>query len=768
MATLRVLWTAILSSLLIQSAWTQQPAGTEMYVGYPGLSDACRAALATDVTCPPFISVVSVQKAILDSDEVQELCIDSCYTSLQKARSTIKTACTADTDIIVYDNVAYPATFIADNYLFTYEVSCKKDKAGHFCDPQFRDWANQSGILNSRQLCSDCWLGVLADQLNHPLGYDDGLARNFASLSSSCSATGYSFTSPTAYALNSTVATTPTVLPKPRCTGSSYTVEGGDDCNSIAKKLNVSTYNLIQENYLDLYCRSFVGKVNTTLCIPPRCNTYTWKASDTCEGVVSGFSGMTIPQFLAWNPNFSPLCRNGPFFHGYEVCVSPPGGYLNDTTGTATARVTGIVPAPTNAMDGSNRNCSQWYTIQEGDDCALVSMAHAISLTDFYFLNPEIDQECSNLELGETYCVRPVGSIATYPNYTVTGVLPITVPPATFPSVNTAIPTSTNNPGFIYTPPPLLPTAAGTIPGCYEYANPNEDLIRCRDFAGVNDVSPDQLFAWNPSLERNVSTCTLQLDHSYCVKQYKNSTARPTYSYSYCVLDLSVDIIEPGTAPNCNCFNYVEWGDDYTCQDFALDYEITVSQLLAWNSWLVRDCDAALMGNLNKTSTRAVCVGVGNAPSTTPTMTVSKTATSTTASMGPTQTGVVSGCRKFYTVQSGDTCPAIESKFGITAAQFYNWNPTIGTTCLNLWLGYAYCVEGPVSSPTAPSVSAPTQSGIAANCNKYHTVISGDSCAKIQATYGITFAEMYQWNPAIGPDCRTLEIGYAICVGVVS
>ena len=91
----------------------------------------------------------------------------------------------------------------------------------------------------------------------------------------------------------------------------------------------------------------------------------------------------------------------------------------------------------------------------------------------------------------------------------------------------------------------------------------------------------------------------------------------------------------------------------------------------------------------------------------------------------------------------------------------------VGSSCGNLWLGYAYCVKGPASSSTTTAgASAPTQSGIASNCDEYHTVVSGDSCAAIETQYNDTFTELYQWNPAIGSSCQNLWVGYAICVGV--
>lgn len=87
-----------------------------------------------------------------------------------------------------------------------------------------------------------------------------------------------------------------------------------------------------------------------------------------------------------------------------------------------------------------------------------------------------------------------------------------------------------------------------------------------------------------------------------------------------------------------------------------------------------------------------------------------------------------------------------------------------------MWLGYAYCVEGPApaSATSAAGPPAATQSGIASNCNEYYVVASGDSCAKIETQFGITFAQLYKWNPAIGDDCQSLWPQYSICVAVSS
>jgi hypothetical protein len=157
------------------------------------------------------------------------------------------------------------------------------------------------------------------------------------------------------------------------------------------------------------------------------------------------------------------------------------------------------------------------YQVTEGDDCSLVSIANSISITDFYFLNPEIDANCTNLGLGEAYCIAAVGDISTYSSYPTTTPL-FTVTTASFPSVNTSIPAATSNPGYIYIPR-YLPTAPGTLSGCKFYRDYDDSMFNlnsCKVIALLYEVTTDNFLAWNPSLDSNMTTCSLQPGYSYC------------------------------------------------------------------------------------------------------------------------------------------------------------------------------------------------------------------------------------------------------------
>ncbi|KAK2831013.1 hypothetical protein FQN49_007087 [Arthroderma sp. PD_2] len=171
----------------------------------------------------------------------------------------------------------------------------------------------------------------------------------------------------------------------------------------------------------------------------------------------------------------------------------------------------------------------------------------------------------------------------------------------------------------------------------------------------------------------------------------------------------------------------------------------------------------------------------------------------------PTGTGTVAmpGCKQHHTVKAGDTCAEIAKKYsGLTLDQFFKMNPYVGPpipvddgqylssnkllqhrsldkNCLKLQVGDQVCVGGnptirfPVPSAT-PAITArgvqgwpsPTKPGTDKGCKKFEMVKKGDSCEGVSSKHHISVSQLKQWNPAVGPTCEKLEIGYYACVGV--
>ncbi|KAH0380346.1 carbohydrate-binding module family 50 protein, partial [Aureobasidium melanogenum] len=93
----------------------------------------------------------------------------------------------------------------------------------------------------------------------------------------------------------------------------------------------------------------------------------------------------------------------------------------------------------------------------------------------------------------------------------------------------------------------------------------------------------------------------------------------------------------------------------------------------------------------------------------------SSSSCATVAAPASTQTGIVSGCTKWYTAKSGDYCYVIASANGISTDTFMSWNPAVNApSCNNIQVGYAYCVATCSSSSSSNTPSSAAGSSVAA------------------------------------------------------
>lgn len=159
------------------------------------------------------------------------------------------------------------------------------------------------------------------------------------------------------------------------------------------------------------------------------------------------------------------------------------------------------------------------------------------------------------------------------------------------------------------------------------------------------------------------------------------------------------------------------------------------------------------------------------------------------------------------------TCAIIEESFGMTEAQFEEWNPSTALLgdCTMIE-GLYYCVEvnfqaltttssasatttsvsvatssapaitsssaitAPDSTITSPTATQtldiptpePTQAGMVANCESFALVSSTDTCSSLASEADISLDDFYAWNPAVGDTCANLIPDYWVCVGVAA
>ncbi|KAM9884454.1 LysM domain-containing protein [Verticillium dahliae] len=144
------------------------------------------------------------------------------------------------------------------------------------------------------------------------------------------------------------------------------------------------------------------------------------------------------------------------------------------------------------------------------------------------------------------------------------------------------------------------------------------------------------------------------------------------------------------------------------------------------------------------------------------------------------------------------SCDIIVRVIGMTLPQFQEWNPAtsmMGPGC-NMINGLDYCIEvdfiqytatmttaqSTTSSPgtttkasttstTTPGngVATPTpiQAGMTTRCKTFHQVVAGEVCFGVVRPAGISIANFFAWNPAVGTDCGALLPGYYVCVALL-
>lgn len=209
----------------------------------------------------------------------------------------------------------------------------------------------------------------------------------------------------------------------------------------------------------------------------------------------------------------------------------------------------------------------------------------------------------------------------------------------------------------------------------------------CWAIANDHGIELADFYSWNPAVGTDCSG--LQPDVYVCVGISDSSTVSATTTVSSTATSTAIVTPTPtqtGMVSNCDEFYYVVADDG--CWAIANDHSIELTDFYSWNPAVGTDC-SGLQPDVY------VCIGVSESTTATPTVTTAATTTTSTGGIvtpTPTQDGMVSGCTSFYYVVSGDGCWSIANDHGIELADFYDWNPAIGTDCANLWPDTYVCV----------------------------------------------------------------------------
>ncbi|UUX33680.1 LysM peptidoglycan-binding domain-containing protein [Fundicoccus culcitae] len=168
---------------------------------------------------------------------------------------------------------------------------------------------------------------------------------------------------------------------------------------------------------------------------------------------------------------------------------------------------------------------------------------------------------------------------------------------------------------------------------------------------------------------------------------------------------MQLKLTAPTPTPTPSGTYTVKSGD--TLWKIANQYGLTISQLRSWNG---------ISGDL---------IRVGQV--------LRLTAPTTTPDPGSATS---------HTVVSGDTLYKIAERYGVTVAQLRSWNGISGDL---IRVGQVLRLTAPTTTPDPGSATS-------------HTVVSGDTLYKIAERYGVTVAQLRSWNGISGDLIRVGQV----------
>ncbi|CAK7231095.1 hypothetical protein SBRCBS47491_007814 [Sporothrix bragantina] len=326
------------------------------------------------------------------------------------------------------------------------------------------------------------------------------------------------------------------------------------------------------------------------------------------------------------------------------------------------------------------RDCTYSVVATSTDTCASLAKDWGLGLQQFEVYNPQVGIDCSGgVFEGETYCVEQNFGLSAMP--TESAITPPSPPPSTTDpgsSVTTGAPTTTAVDATPTAPngsPIPSPVQDGISPDCISFYKVVKGDTCAKVVQKYSGITIDDFYSWNPAVGTDCSG--LWLDTYVCVGTTASATRKPssTPAHTSATGSAAPSPTQDGLTSKCNRFYEVVKGD--TCAKIVAKYgTFSLNDFYGWNPAVGTDCSGLWVDTY-------VCVGVPGTPTVAP-----------PAKPSPTQDGLDASCNSYYKVAKGDTCQKIVDahKSTLTLANFYKWNPAIGTDCGSLFLDYYVCI----------------------------------------------------------------------------
>ncbi|KAH7323619.1 LysM domain-containing protein [Rhexocercosporidium sp. MPI-PUGE-AT-0058] len=310
-----------------------------------------------------------------------------------------------------------------------------------------------------------------------------------------------------------------------------------------------------------------------------------WQDNDgsmACSAVPD-YWGISLADFLRWNPSLTSSCGN--FKTGWSYCVetkNEPPPVVTTTAKPTTSKPTSTstkappttttqpgngISTPAPIQDGLVSDCDAFYFVQAGDTCTTIASKNGISVAQFILWNPAARSDCSGLWAEVYACVSIIGHTPT--------------------KVTTAPATTTKASNGITTPTPIQDGMVSNCDAFYFVVSGDT----CATISSKKGITLTQFVAWNPAaksdcsgLWANTYACISIVGHT----PPTSTTATPTITTKTGNGVATPTPIQTGMVKNCKSFYFVKSGD--TCTTIATANKITVANFISWNPAAKSDC----------------------------------------------------------------------------------------------------------------------------------------------------------------------------------
>ncbi|KAH6724401.1 hypothetical protein BKA61DRAFT_29479 [Leptodontidium sp. MPI-SDFR-AT-0119] len=376
-------------------------------------------------------------------------------------------------------------------------------------------------------------------------------------------------------------------------------------------------------------------------------------SGDTCA-LLADTNGITLQQLYRYNPSLVSNCN---IQSGISYCVEenfsiPP----TETTTSTTTSATGI-PTPTPVQPpGPISGCNKFYFVASGTTCSELLSVNGITIAQLFAWNSGVKADCSGLWAEVYVCVGVPGTSTT----------------------TTSKPSTTTPANGIVTPSPTQPPSI--VSNCNKFHFVAEGTT-CSAILSQYGITVAQLFAWNSGVKAD---CSGLWSNVYVCVGVIGATITSSRTSTTTVGGIVTPTpTQPGMIDSCDKFQFASTGT--SCSAILSQNSLSLAQFFAWNSGVKADCSGMW-------AEVYVCVHAKTGVIATTTLkTTTTTAGNGIATPTPTMPGMVTNCKRFYKVVSGDSCDAIVSKTGVTKANIIAWNTQVGSACA-VWLDYYICI----------------------------------------------------------------------------